>query len=69
MDASTAACVLNPLVEKDDSLEDHLENLKTLATWYRGFAERAGSPTIWDARLRTAEDIDVEIARIERLSA
>jgi len=31
-----------------------------------GFAERTGNPTIWDCRLRTAEDLDVEAERIER---
>jgi len=41
-------------------------NLRELANWYRGFAERAGNPAIWDARLRTAEDLDAEASRIEQ---
>lgn len=45
-------------------MED-LKKLRELATWYREFAEKAGSTTIWDARLRTAEDLDQEIARRE----
>jgi len=34
--------------------------LRELASWYREFAERAGSPTIWSSRLRTAEDIEAQ---------
>jgi hypothetical protein len=45
---------------------DDPQKLRELACWYRWFAERAGSPTIWDGRLRTAEDLDAEAARIER---
>ncbi len=43
--------------------------LRELASWYREFAERAGNPMIWECRLRTAEDLDVEAERIERLDA
>jgi len=39
---------------------------RKLADWYRGFAERAGHLAIWEARLRTAEDLDAEAGRIER---
>ena len=42
------------------------ERLRELACWYRGLAERTANPTIWDARLRTAEDFEAEAARIER---
>lgn len=38
--------------------------LRALAGWYRSFAERAGSPGIWEARLHMAEDLEAE--RIER---
>jgi hypothetical protein len=41
-------------------------NLRSLAHWYRAFAERAGNPAIWDARLRTAENLDAEASRIEQ---
>ncbi len=41
--------------------------LRELAVWYRGFAERAGNPAIWEARLQTAEDLDAEADRIERV--
>jgi len=41
--------------------------LRELASWYREFAERAGNPMIWECRLRTAEGLDAEAQRIERL--
>jgi hypothetical protein len=37
----------------------------TSAAWYRDFAERAGSPWIWEARLRTAENLETQARRIE----
>lgn len=40
--------------------------LRLLAAWYREFAEKAGNPAIWDWRLRTAENLEVEA---ERMSA
>ena len=43
--------------------------LRELAAWYREFAERAGNPTIWDGRKRTAEDLDAEADRIEQASS
>jgi hypothetical protein len=42
------------------------DKLRELASWYREFAERAGNPTIWEGRLRMAEDLDREAERIER---
>ena len=45
------------------------ERLRELADWYRAFAERTANPTIWDARLRTAEDLEAEAARVERSEA
>jgi hypothetical protein len=44
----------------------HPERLRELACWYRGLAERTANPTIWDARLRTAEDLEAEAVRLER---
>jgi hypothetical protein len=40
--------------------------LRELAAWYRSFAERAENPTIWEARLRTAEALEADVERIER---
>ena len=39
--------------------------LRKLATWYREFAERAGNPSIWEARLRTAAELEQEANRLE----
>jgi hypothetical protein len=36
------------------------DELRKLAAWYREFAERAGNPAIWEARLRTAEQLEAE---------
>jgi hypothetical protein len=44
------------------------ERLRELASWYREYAERTGNPTIWDARIRTAEDLEAEAARLEGAS-
>jgi hypothetical protein len=40
------------------------KNLRELATWYREFAERAGSTTIWEARLHMAEDLEREADKL-----
>ncbi len=42
------------------------DELRKLAAWYREFAERAGNPTIWEARLRTAEELEAEADRLEK---
>jgi hypothetical protein len=39
--------------------------LRELASWYREFAERTANPTIWEARLRTAEDLEAEADRVD----
>jgi hypothetical protein len=41
---------------------DEARKLRDLAAWYREFAERAGDPWIWDARLRTADKLEKEAA-------
>jgi hypothetical protein len=43
--------------------------LRELADWYREFAERAGNPAIWHARLMTAEDLEREADRLEKMAA
>lgn len=48
---------------------DNPQKLRQLACWYREFAERTGNPAIWDARLRTAEDLDAEASRIEQTAS
>ena len=42
--------------------------LRELAHWYREFAERAGNPVIWEARLRTAAELEREADRLEEAS-
>lgn len=42
------------------------EKLRELAAWYREFAEKAANPSIWEARLRMAEDLEEEANRLER---
>jgi len=44
---------------------DLAQRLRDLSTWYREFAERTESPAIWDARLRTAEDLEREASALE----
>jgi hypothetical protein len=41
--------------------------LRELAAWYRELAERTDNPMIWESRLHTADDLDAEATRIERL--
>jgi hypothetical protein len=41
------------------------DKLRELAYWYRNFAERAGSPNIWECRVLMAEDLEAEAARME----
>lgn len=45
------------------------EKLRELAAWYREFAERAGNPSIWESRLRMAEDLEREAADMLRKHA
>src|SRR3984893_15760304 len=58
--ASTRALPLNRESMMPDSVE-----LRKRAEWYREFAERAGVPWIWEARLKTAEKLEAEPARVE----
>jgi aminoglycoside phosphotransferase len=43
--------------------------LRELAHWYRLFADRAGNPAIWEARLRTAKELEQEADRLEEEAA
>jgi hypothetical protein len=45
--------------------ETRLRMLRELAAWYREFAERAGDPRIWEARLLTSEQLTAEADRLE----
>ena len=39
--------------------------LRKRAKWYREFAERAGAPWVWEARLKTAKQLEAEAVRVE----
>jgi hypothetical protein len=41
-----------------------IERLERLAAWHRIRAERAGADWVWEARLRTAEDLERQAAKI-----
>jgi len=47
-------------------MEDPRE-LREHAGWYREFVERAGNPAIWHARLVTAENLEREADRLEKI--
>jgi phosphate uptake regulator len=49
-------------------MEDPRE-LRKLADWYRQFAERAGNPAIWEARLSTAKDLERKADHLEKVAA
>ncbi len=42
--------------------------LRQLAHWYRELAERTENPVIWEARLKTAEELEREADRLDRMS-
>ena len=50
-------------------METDPSKLRDLASWYREFAERTGNPTIWESRLRTAEDLEAQADIIDRAQA
>src|SRR5215471_7755710 len=41
-----------------------IQRLEKLAAWHRINAERAGADWVWEARLRTAEDLERRAAKI-----
>ena len=41
------------------------QTLRALAVWYREFAERTQNPAIWEARLRTAEELEMTARALE----
>jgi hypothetical protein len=44
-----------------------IERLEQLAAWHRFNTDHAGSTWIWDARLRTAEDLERQAAQLRAL--
>ena len=47
-------------------MTDSIEKLEALAAWHRINAEHAGSAWVWDARLRTAEDLERRAKELRR---
>ena len=41
------------------------QDLRALAVWYREFAERTQNTTIWEARIRTAEELEMNAQTLE----
>ena len=41
-----------------EDLSETIERFERLAAWHRINAERAGALWVWEARLRTAEDLE-----------
>ena len=51
--------------DRGNAMQADSVKLRELASWYREQAERTENPVIWDARLRTAEELEAEAHRIE----
>jgi len=45
---------------------DDPQKLRELAAWYREYAEKTANPSIWESRLRMAEDLENEAGILER---
>ena len=54
---------------REEERREKQRRLRELAHWYRDFAERAGNPVIWEARLRMAKELEQEADRLEEVSA
>ena len=51
-----------------DGVMNDPRELRRLAAWYRTFADRAGNPIIWEARLTTTQELEREADRLEEMS-
>jgi|GraSoiStandDraft_5_1057265.scaffolds.fasta_scaffold187834_2 hypothetical protein len=60
--------IIEPLLDEAQDTLSGKHTLRQLACWYRDFAERAGSPVIWEARLRMADSLDEQAERVESRS-
>jgi len=47
-----------------DTVIATIERLEELAAWHRINADHAGSAWVWEARLRTAEDLERQAAEL-----
>jgi hypothetical protein len=48
--------------------QEKQRRLREPAAWHREFVERASNPVIWEARLRTATELEREADRLEEAS-
>ena len=46
-------------------MQKNPQQLRELAVWYREYAERAGNPWVWEARLQTAENLERQATMLE----
>ena len=53
------------LAQQAEFAERESQKLRRLATWYREFAERAGSSLIWESRLLMADALEKEADILE----
>ena len=51
---------------RDHGAAPNAEKLRELASWYREYAERAGSAVILETRLRMAEELENEASLLEQ---
>jgi hypothetical protein len=56
--------VIRSMHDLDRRYDGAPEKLRELASWYRQFAERAATTVIWAARVRMAEDLELEADRL-----
>jgi hypothetical protein len=52
-------------IRRINSMMPDSVELRKRAEWYREFAERAGTPWVWEARLKTAKRLEAEAVRVE----
>jgi hypothetical protein len=52
-------------IDKDDARHEAVLSLREIAACYLKFAEEAGNPTVWEARLRLAAKLEKEAAALE----
>ncbi len=48
-----------------DTALENPQMLRELAAWYRGYAERASAPSVWEGRLQTAGNLERQAAMLE----
>lgn len=53
----------------DPEWDAEVQELRARAAWYREFAERAGEPWIWDARMQRAAELDQAAERMAKIAA